>query len=254
MTADIVAPAHWRAIDFISDLHLSASHPATVAAWRSHLLHTEADAVFMLGDLFELWVGDDAMAQPFEAACSATMRGAARQRQLAFLVGNRDFLLGSRMAAASGVQLLEEPVCLQAFGQRTLLCHGDALCVADVEYQAFRSMVRGADWQRDFLARPLAQRLAIAADIRGQSEARKRFDGAVWADADAALATAWLSQADAQVLVHGHTHRPGTHALPDGRIRHVLSDWDLDAAPPRAEVLRWSARGFERLAPADAAA
>lgn len=253
MSQDIVAPTQWRTIDFISDLHLSAAMPQTFRAWREHLLYTPAQAVFMLGDLFELWVGDDAATLPFESRCVDTMAAAARERSLAFLAGNRDFLVGDALARASGVQRLIEPVVVEAFGVRALLCHGDALCIGDVEYQRFRAMVRGEDWQRDFLSRPLAQRLEIAAAIRRQSEERRRFDGNSSADVNADLAGQWLNQARAQVMVHGHTHRPASHALPGGATRHVLSDWDLDTREaPRAEVLRWSARGFERVAPAQA--
>ena len=253
MNEDIVAPADWRAIDFISDLHLSSATPAAFVAWREHLQHTPAQAVFMLGDLFELWVGDDAAALPFEAGCVESMAAAARHRWLAFLAGNRDFLVGDALAAASGLRRLGEPVVVEAFGTRALLCHGDALCIEDVAYQRFRAIVRGDDWQRDFLARPLQERLALAAAIRRHSEERRSFDGHAAADVDASLAQHWLDREHAQVMVHGHTHRPASHRLPGGGLRHVLSDWELDtASPPRAEVLRWTDQGFSRVAPSRA--
>lgn len=245
---ELVAPAHWRAIDFISDLHLSAAMPATHAAWRDYLAHTCADAVVMLGDLFELWVGDDARVQPFEQVCVQTLTHAARDKSLFFMAGNRDFLLGPAMLAASGLQGLSDPTALSAFGKRALLSHGDALCLDDTPYQAFRQLVRGADWQRDFLDKPLPQRLRVASEIRAHSASRRQFDGAANADVDQASAMAWLQRTGAADFIHGHTHRPGSEALDSTHMRHVLSDWDLDQHE-RAEVLRWSAAGLQRLPP-----
>lgn len=247
----LVAPSHWQHIEFISDLHLSAALPKTFAAFEHYLRRTPAQAVFILGDLFEVWVGDGARALPFEAECVRELKAASSRLALHFIVGNRDFLLGPAMAQACGMQLLAEPLILQAFGQRALLCHGDALCLADTSYQQFRHMVRGAEWQRAFLARPLEQRLAIAADIRQQSRSRQQFDGMSGVDADQAMTLQWLAQAQARLMIHGHTHRPATHALPGVAERWVLSDWDLDdARHPRAEVLRWTPAGLERR-PAD---
>jgi UDP-2,3-diacylglucosamine hydrolase len=244
------APKGWRAIDFISDLHLSAALPRTVEAWARHLRETPADAVFILGDLFEVWVGDDARALPFERHCLDILADAASRRQLAFMVGNRDFLVGAAMLRDSGMMGLPDPTVLAAWGQRVLLTHGDALCLADTAYQAFRREVRGDRWQAEFLARPLAERVAIAAEIRRQSEARRQFDGAPDADVDAGTAVAWMHAMGAAEMVHGHTHRPGSQALAPGFQRHVLSDWDLDGDRPRAEVLRLNRDGFRRLPPA----
>jgi UDP-2,3-diacylglucosamine hydrolase len=240
------APAAWRAVDFISDLHLCAALPRTTAAFERHLLSTTADAVFILGDLFELWVGDDMAQRSFEAGCVATMRSASRRLTLAFMVGNRDFLAGPQLLLQAGLMALPDPTVLQAFGQRVLLSHGDALCLADEPYQVFRREVRSAAWQAGFLARPLAERLQIAAEIRGASRERQRFDGASHADVDAAEALRWMQAAQASVLVHGHTHKPASHDLAPGYCRHVLTDWDLDDGQ-RAEVLRLSSQGFERL-------
>ena len=244
-------PAHWQAIDFISDLHLSAAMPATHAMWRSYLAGTPADAVFMLGDLFELWVGDDARVLPFEQACMQTLAQTATHKSLHFMVGNRDFLLGPAMLAASGMQALTEPTMVSAFGTRALLTHGDMWCLDDLPYQAFRQLVRSTAWQSTFLAKPLAERLRIAAEIRAHSESRRQFDGAAAADVDPATALRWLRGNDASVLIHGHTHRPGSQQLDRGLVRHVLSDWDLDNGS-RAEVLRWSAGGFTRMSPQQA--
>ncbi|HLL17851.1 MAG TPA: UDP-2,3-diacylglucosamine diphosphatase, partial [Rubrivivax sp.] len=160
---EFVAPQTWRSIDFISDLHLCEAMPCTFDAWAGHLRYTSADAVFILGDLFELWVGDDMRTRAFEKRCVDTLAEASGRRHIGFMAGNRDFLLGSDTLRDSGMAALPDPTLLCAFGQRWLLSHGDALCVDDKPYQIFRAEVRSPDWQAQFLARPLAERLAIAA-------------------------------------------------------------------------------------------
>jgi UDP-2,3-diacylglucosamine hydrolase len=254
--AEFVAPPTWRSIDFISDLHLCEAMPCTFDAWAEHLRYTSADAVFILGDLFALWVGDDMRARAFEKRCVDTLADASRRRHIAFMAGNRDFLLGSDTLRDSGMVALCDPTVLCAWGLRWLLSHGDALCLDDGPYQTFRAEVRSPAWQAQFLARPLAERLAIAAQIRQASQAsheQRRFDGDPGADVDAAAALAWLHASRASDLIHGHTHRPGSESLAHGFARHVLSDWDLDTAR-RAQVLRLSSTGLERLPPATALA
>lgn len=242
------APQPWRAVDFISDLHLSDALPRTFDAWAQHMRHTPADAVFILGDLFELWVGDDMRSEPFEQRCVEVLADAASHRHTAFMAGNRDFLLGPAMRQASGLMALPDPTLLVAWGQRVLLSHGDALCLDDVRYQAFRAQVRAPEWQAQILQRPLAERLAMAAELRRASDARRQFDGDGNADVDTAEAVQWMHSSGAAEMVHGHTHRPGSQLLAPGFKRHVLSDWDLDTGT-RAEVLRLTRDGFERVAP-----
>lgn len=248
---ETVAPAHWRGVDFISDLHLCAALPRTFQALAAHLRHTQADAVFILGDLFELWVGDDMRQRPFEQACVEVLAEAASRLHLAFMVGNRDFLLGTAMLRDCGMMALPDPTVLSAWGQRVLLSHGDALCLADLPYQRFRQQVRSPEWQQSFMSRPLAERLALAAQMRRASTQRQQFDGRDDIDVDAGEAVRWLHSMGAAEMVHGHTHRPGSHPLAPGFKRHVLSDWDLDQGE-RAEVLHLSRDGFERRAPAQA--
>jgi len=247
-----VLAAGWRAVDFLSDLHLAEGMPATFAAWAATMRGSAADAIVLLGDLFEVWVGDDAASRPFEAQCLAVLREAVARRPVWLLHGNRDFLLGDAFFAATGVRPLADPATLHGFGTRVVVSHGDALCLADSDYQAFRAQVRGAAWQAAFLARPLAERVAEAARMRAASRARQQ-EPVTHADADPALTQAWLAAANAGTLVHGHTHRPSDGPFAGG-VRHVLSDWDLDTpgAPRRAEVLRWTATGFARLSPAAA--
>lgn len=267
---EFIAPSAWRTVDFLSDLHLQASHPATVQVLQAYLQHTPADALFILGDLFEVWIGDDVLSpqpQPqndgpgFEAQCCATLQRASTQRDLAlyFLHGNRDFLASSGFAQASGVTLLPDPTVLQFAAQRYVLSHGDALCLADTEYQRFRQLARSSAWQRDFLAQPLAQRRAQARSIRTQS-AHRQQTLSVYAEVDNDAACAWLRAAHAHTLIHGHTHRPAVHVLdvpaqavqvtqePAAQLeRHVLSDWDAHAQPARAEVLRLTEGGLQRV-------
>jgi len=239
---ELIAPEHWACIDFISDLHLQAGDPATVAAWRAYLHSSPADALVILGDLFEVWVGDDVLgeagaADRFEAHCCNALLAAAQQRSLFLLHGNRDFLLGPAFARAAGLSLLADPTVLVFGGQRWLLSHGDALCLDDTEYQQFRQQVRSTGWQQAFLAQPLAARQATARELRRQSEARKQ-SGVAYADLDPTATRAALRLNGAPTLIHGHTHRPSTHDLGAGLQRVVLSDWDLTAPRPRAEALR----------------
>lgn len=248
---ELAAPASWRRLDFISDLHLCEAMPRTLEAFATYLRNTRADAVFILGDLFEVWVGDDVRERAFEHHCTQLLAEAASHRHMAFMAGNRDFLLGPAMLRDSGLTGLPDPTLLSAWGQRLLLSHGDALCLGDTPYQAFRQQVRGAAWQSEFLARPLQQRLQIAAEIRRASQSRRQFDGAADADVDAAEAVRWMHALGAVEMVHGHTHRPGSSSLAPGFKRHVLSDWDLDHAQ-RAEVLRLTRGGLERLPPSRA--
>jgi UDP-2,3-diacylglucosamine hydrolase len=244
--AHVAAPERWRAVDFISDLHLQASEPQTLAAWRRYMGTTTADAVFILGDLFEVWVGDDAAREPgLEADCGEVIRAASQRLDVFFMHGNRDFLVGQQFMRDCHATLLADPTVLDFAGQRWLLTHGDALCLSDTDYMKFRAEVRAPAWQRDFLARPLAQRQAIARDLRAQSESVKRA-AVDYADVDAEAAAAWMKASGADVLIHGHTHKPADHVLA-GRPRTVLSDWDAAAATPRLEALRIDATGARRV-------
>ena len=245
------APEHWRTVDFISDLHLQDKDPATFEVWQRYMRSTAADAVFVLGDLFEVWVGDDAAAQHlFLQQCAAVLKDCAATRHVAFMCGNRDFLVGTNFLKSCGVHNLQDPSVLRFASQNWLLSHGDEGCLGDTDYQAFRRMVRQTDWQREFLAKPLAEREAIARQLRNQSQQHKNNPASVYADVDDDWATAALMQSGCTCLVHGHTHRPADHALPGaaGLKRVVLSDWDAQSTKPRAEVLRWHATGLvERL-------
>jgi len=242
-----------RVVDFISDIHLAQTMPATADAWAAYMAQTSADAVFLLGDIFEVWVGDDARTRSFEARCTQVIADTAARVPVWLQHGNRDFLIGADFAAATGARLLADPASVTAFGRTVLLTHGDELCVDDVPYQLFRQQVRDPAYQQQLLAQPLEARLALAAKMRAASMAR-HDEPVTYADVDETMAKAWLARAGTDTMIHGHTHRPGTQ-LRDGWTRHVLTDWDQDRPRPearRAEVLRWTAAGFERLAPAHA--
>jgi len=155
--------------------------------------------------------------------------------------------VGPAFTRHTGVGLLTDPTVLAFAGRRWLLSHGDALCLNDVQYQRFRVLARDPEWQAQLLARPLAERRAQGRSARSESEARKQAGSAVYADVDADAAIAWLQAARAGALIHGHTHRPADHVLAPGLTRHVLTDWDLQANPPRAGLLRLTADGLQRL-------
>lgn len=242
----------WQAVDFVSDLHLAEDTPQTWATFDAYLENTRADAVLLLGDVFEVWIGDDSIAdaQGFEARCCARLARAAAQRCIGFMVGNRDFLFAEATCKTLGLWALPDPMVLSAWGQRTLIAHGDAWCLDDLPYQRFRAQVRSTEWQMAFLAKPLSERRTIARQLRDASEARKHgSDSSAYVDLDPAIIDRMLHATEATALVHGHTHRPASHTLPGGRSRHVLSDWHCEAGPTprRAEVLRWSSHGFSRL-------
>lgn len=225
---------------------MQASEPTTFAAWHDYMCNTPADAVFILGDLFEVWVGDDVVAAvhaeaplSFEARCAKIIEAAAQHSDIYFIHGNRDFLLGPAFASLSGMTLLGDPCVLEFAGQRWLLSHGDALCLDDTDYMKFRAQVRSKEWQRGFLAKSFTERQSIALALRRQSETLKRHE-TKYADLDPNATCEWLHRANANTLIHGHTHRPGCHELSQGMRRIVLSDWDLSALTPRAEILRLS--------------
>ena len=243
---DLGVDAH-KSVDFISDLHLQACEPATFAVWQHYMQTTPADAVFILGDLFEVWVGDDVLQERgFEYQCAQVIQQTAARVPTFFMHGNRDFLVGHALMKACNTTLLADPTVLTFNHQRWLLSHGDALCLGDTAYMQFRQQVRRAEWQQSFLAKPLAERQAIGRSLRQQSEALKK-SSTDYADVDTQAARQWLTQSQCTTLIHGHTHKPAAHDLGNGLQRVVLSDWDAAATPPRAELLRLSAQGLQRI-------
>ena len=234
----MIAPSDWRMVDFLSDVHLDASEFATFNAWANHLNTTPANALFIVGDLFEVWIGNDTQ-DPFHLQCMEVLRTTAKRMPVFFMCGNRDFLVGSDWLQSTDVQGLQDPCVLELAKQKVLLSHGDALCIDDTDYMTFRQQVRSNAWQEAFLAKPLSERQQIAKDLRTQSKARQQTQ-TDYVDVDTNTARVWLHENNCKLLIHGHTHRPATHDLGDGLSRMVLSDWEALATPPRLEVLRWT--------------
>ena len=237
------APAHWRTVDCISDLHLDTPGSATYGALEHYLAQSPAQALLVLGDLFEIWIGDDALgdAQGIGTCVARLLANAARRMDVFIMCGNRDFLMGPQLLQACGAHALPDPTVLHFGGQRLLLTHGDAQCLADTDYQKFRSTVRSPAWQNDFLAKPLPERQVLAQAMRAQSEANKamqKSSAQPWIDLDTDACLQDLHTHGAQHMIHGHTHQPAQHALDDRHSRWVVSDWDMQATAPRAEVLR----------------
>jgi len=215
---------------FISDLHLAAERPAATQAFSAFLREVApaADALYILGDLFEYWAGDDDLSDPFNAQIATELAAAARRVPIHLMHGNRDFLLLSRFERASGVRLLREPHALDLYGTRTLLMHGDLLCIDDHRYQAFRRVVRNPLVQRLVLLLPLARRKALVGGARRMSLREIEAKSMSIMDVNQAASVSALRDSDCTRLIHGHTHRCARHEhLVDGRTceRWVLSDW-----------------------------
>jgi len=233
---------------FVSDVHLDGAHPEITHQFLEFLERDAppADALYILGDLFEVWIGDDDP-EPDKRRIVMALR-ALTDRGVACHVmhGNRDFLLGERFCNESGCRLLEDPIVLHLYGQRVLVMHGDALCTDDHSYQRLRSMVRDPGWQKAFLALSTDQRRLLADEARAGSKAHMQQASMASADImdvnEATVADA-MRGASVQLLLHGHTHRPNVHRFDlDGTPaqRIVLGDWH-----ERGSVLRWDENGFE---------
>ncbi len=213
---------------FISDLHLDAERPQISELFGEFLLREarSAEALYILGDLFEAWVGDD---DPSEVGnfVADKLRGLREHGVPVFFIrGNRDFLLGDNYARRAGMTILPDPAVVMLHGKPTLLMHGDLLCTDDLAYQQFRAQTRNPDWQRHFLAQPLPARLAFAQQARVASKAHQAGLQAQDAITDVTAATvdATFARYGIDTIIHGHTHRPATHAHTGGR-RIVLGDW-----------------------------
>lgn len=230
---------------FISDLHLSEQRPDTLRFFL-HFLQTQAvqaDALYILGDLFDAWIGDDNQHPPVPMILDSLRAVSAQGTRLFMMHGNRDFLLGEAFCDATGATLLADPHVETMSGQTVLLMHGDLLCTDDTAYQAFRQQVRNPAVISEFLSHPIHERLAIAAAYRQKSGEANSIKAADIMDVNAASVEQYITDYSADVLIHGHTHRCATHSLQIGDksvTRYVLSEWHDN----NATILRHDQNGF----------
>jgi UDP-2,3-diacylglucosamine hydrolase len=216
---------------FVSDLHLSDTRPAANEAFFSFIEQKapSAQALYILGDLFEYWIGDDDLGEPFHAVVAGFLRGLSRKGVALYVMqGNRDFLMGERFCEETGAQLLEDPAVVELSAVRTLLMHGDTLCSDDADYQDWRRVARSDKWQREFLSRPLAERHRAFLELREKSKSAIRAKPAEVMDVNDDAVRNAFRQHGVSRLVHGHTHKAARHSVEvDGRLceRWVLPDW-----------------------------
>lgn len=215
---------------FISDLHLHESRPQVTRAFFQ-FLYTQAihaEALYILGDFFDAWIGDDDDSELVQDVASGLHKLNELGVAIYFMHGNRDFLLGEAYAKKAGMELIPDGIIIDLYGMPTLLMHGDSLCTGDIEYQQFRTMVRSPQWQQQILAQPLAARRALAAQMREKSQSMNSLKAEDILDVSPAEVIAQMDAAGVTRLIHGHTHRPARHQLviagkPAERI--VLGDW-----------------------------
>jgi UDP-2,3-diacylglucosamine hydrolase len=215
---------------FISDLHLHPSRPAIIECFLTFLKqqHGQAEALYILGDLFETWIGDDHPEPVYQPVKSALKAFGNAETPVYLMHGNRDFLLSGQFAAETGCSLLPDPTRIDLYGTATILMHGDSLCSDDKEYQRLRSRVRDPAWQRDILGLPVEQRLHMARQARELSAQSKQGKDEAIMDANQDAIRRSVEEYHADLLIHGHTHRPGIHTFRNnGReiTRIVLGDW-----------------------------
>ncbi len=228
---------------FISDLHLDAGQPDIGEQFLSFLNSDarEADALYILGDLFEAWLGDDDPNPYYGEMKSAIREVVDAGVPVNFMHGNRDFMIGARFAGETGVSIIADPTVINLYGRDVVLCHGDALCTDDLPYQKMRAMTRDPEWQAMMLQKSIEERIAIAVKVRKESIARGESlsDEIMDVNQDSVIAT--LREHEVDTMLHGHTHRPAVHAVDLGGsigTRIVLGDWY-----EHGSVVRWDESG-----------
>jgi UDP-2,3-diacylglucosamine hydrolase len=243
---------------FVSDVHLKPSLPHTTQAFFDLLRNRAMNAqqLYLLGDIFEYWAGDDDIAAPYNSQIIEVIRQVSDAGVAVFwMAGNRDFLVGDAFAKAAGATLLPDPFVATLAGQRIALVHGDAQCTDDAAYMAFRAEVRRPDWQQEFLSRPLAQRKAIIEGLRNESQNAQRTKSYDIMDVNGTAIQSLFDATGTSVMIHGHTHRPARHEYQiDGarRVRYVLPDWDCDMEPRRGGWIELGSDGALRQFDVDA--
>ena len=241
---------------FISDLHLTPDRPQTNELFFKFLatINKATDSLYILGDLFEFWIGDDAAEITGQAEVVYAIRNLVdRGVEVYFMHGNRDFLVGADFAKASGCQLLSDPTQITLNGERVLLMHGDSMCTDDIAHQKFRRLVNDAQWQKEFLSYSVEKRLQLARNARAQSSLHKAMTSMDIMDVNKDSVEQEINRRNVDVLIHGHTHRPGIHDVDvNGRRarRIVLGDWYEQSSVLRYERGEFllSADGFRNTA------
>ncbi|KFZ38078.1 UDP-2,3-diacylglucosamine hydrolase [Shewanella mangrovi] len=210
---------------FIGDLHLSADRPDIIAAFLRFLDNlAQVDALYIIGDLFEVWVGDD-LAEPFAVEIADKLHQLSQQMPLYFIHGNRDFLLGKRYAKQAGMTLLPEVFTTEIYQQRCVILHGDSLCTLDHDYQRFRRFRNNPIVRWGFKCLSKNKRLKIAANMRANSQQQNQTKSYAIMDVEPNAVLSLMHQQQAQLMIHGHTHRPAIHDLGNGLTRAVVGDW-----------------------------
>jgi UDP-2,3-diacylglucosamine hydrolase len=220
---------------FVSDIHLSDALPTTTEYFLNflHKHAMNAERVYLLGDLFEYWAGDDDCEENFNQGIIKAFRELSDAGvELFWIAGNRDFLVGENFAQKTGIRLLSDPSQLDLAGRHLLISHGDALCTDDTSYMTFRTMVRQLEWQTAFLSRPLAERKAIILNMRKASHVEQQNKSMAIMDVNHHAVDALFQQYTGTTLIHGHTHRNAIHQEKYG-MRYVLPDWDCDHSKNR---------------------
>lgn len=237
---------------FVSDIHLQESLPRTTQAFldflENHAKRTKQ--LYLLGDLFEYWAGDDDLVTPYNRKIAEAIRRISDSGvEVLWIAGNRDFLVGKELAHAAGMTLLPDPFVAEIADQRIVLTHGDAQCTDDTQYIAFRNMVRQPQWQEKFLAQSLDQRKAIIAGVRAESRSSQMSKSMDIMDVNATAISSLFDTSGTSVMIHGHTHRPARHEYDDKasvRVRYVLPDWECDSEQVRGGWIGVTADGSIR--------
>ncbi|ASP39977.1 UDP-2,3-diacylglucosamine diphosphatase [Bacterioplanes sanyensis] len=235
---------------FISDLHLESAKPAMTAGFLAFLKQLKpADRLYILGDFFEVWMGDDYQDALTETVITALRQLTEQGSQLFLMHGNRDFLIGDAFCQQTGAELLPDPCVIELQGVPVLLMHGDSLCTRDTEYMKLRQMLRNPQWQQQFLSQSLEQRIAFARQVRSESQSDQQMKSDDIMDVTAQEVDQVMSEHQVSWLIHGHTHRPQIHYWEhqgQPRERWVLGDWDeqhgwsIDDASGQCELRRFA--------------